>query len=211
LKLGEEETMKVRAVFLSLFFVVCLGLAGYIVARVRPVHVSPGFTLYINQTAFPKEKAPILSATKIRYQKADGNWKTETRYANGRLDVGYGQLGLGVVHVDDANQKLDFVSDMTGAARSFTADYLRKQPGFVGEESILGYQAFHLHWEQNGEFSDSYWCPSLPGYPLKLVSRNDRLRTVFEVTKVVPGDPSFGPPPDYELDRARYQQVHPNN
>lgn len=203
--------MKKSAAIVSGFFVVCLGVSGYNVARVRPVHANSGFTLYISQTAFPKDRNPVLSATKIRYQKADGNWKTETRYANGRLDVGFGQLGLGVVHVEDANQKLDFVSPMTGSTRTFTADFLRKQPGFVGEESILGYQTFHLHWKENGEFSDSYMCPALQGYPLKLVSGNDRLRTVFEVTKIVEGEPSFGPPPSYELDKTRYQQVHPIN
>jgi hypothetical protein len=202
--------MKVKAIIVSAFFVGCLGLAGYIVARVRPV-TNKGFTLYITQTAYPRDQNPILGATKIRYQKADGNWKTETTYANGRLDVGYGQSGLGVVHVDDAKQKLDYLSDMTGSTRNITADYLRKQPGFVGEETILGYQTFHLHWEQNGEYSDSYWCPSLPGYPLKMVSGNDRLKTVFEVIKIVSGEPSFGPPPSYELDKTHYQQVHPSN
>lgn len=203
--------MKFRNVLLPLFFVLCLGVAGYIVARVRPVKARQGFTLYITQTAYPKDREPILTATKVRYQKADGNWKTETTYVNGRLDVGFGQSGIGVVHVDDKNQKLDYLSGMSGQPQRFTPDDWRKNPGFVGEETILGYQTLHIHWEENGEYLDSYLCPALQNHSIRTVSGNARSKTVFEVTKVIHGEPSFDGPPSYRMDTTRYQQTHGNN
>lgn len=203
--------MKVRSVFIPAFFIVCLGVIGYIVAKVQPVAAPQGFTLHITQRAYPKDSSPILTASKVRYQKSDGNWRLETTYSNGRFDLGFGQAGVGVVRVDEKNQKLDYVSQMPGVPQNFTEDYWRKNPGFVGEETILGYKTFHIHWEANGEYTDSYMCPALQGYPLRSVLGNARSRTIFEVTEVILGEPSFTGPPNYQMDMTHYQQVHGNN
>lgn len=202
--------MKFRSISLISIFVISFAVVGYLVAKSGHRGASPGFTLYITQTAYPADAPPIVSATTVRYQKSDGNWKTETTYSNGRVDVGYGQVGKGVVHVDEANHRLEYISGMSGVPQSFTEDYWRRQPAFVGEEDILGYKTFHVHWEQNGDFSDSYMCPSLQGYPLRHVTGNSRLRTVFEVNRVVVGEPSFPAAPNYPLDKSRYEQIHDN-
>ena len=203
--------MKFRSVLVPAFFVVCLGVAGYIVAKVRPIPAPQGFTLHITQTAYPKDRSPILTATKVRYQKSDGNWKTETNYSNGTVDVGFGKAGLGVVRVDEKNQKLDYISQMSGVPQSFTEDYWRKNPGFVGEETILGFKTFHIHWEEKGDYTDSYMCPALQGYPLRSVLGNARSKSIFEVTQVILGEPSFDGPPNYQMDMTHYQQVRGGN
>jgi hypothetical protein len=201
--------MKFRSVLVPTFFVLCLGVAGYIVARVRPVQPRQGFTLHITQTSYPSEGAPIFSATKVRYQKADGSWKTQTTYANGRVDVGFGQPGQGVFHVDDKNQKLDLVSSSSGNIP--TEAELRKMPGFVGEETILGYKTIHMHSEGSGQSVDSFICPALQSYPLRIINSGGRSKTIFEVTKVILGEPSFDSAPNYPVDMKRYQQVHSQN
>lgn len=203
--------MRFRSVLVPAVFIICLGVVGYIVARVRPVPVSRGFTLRINQTAYPKDGPAIQIATKVRYQKPDGNWKVETTYSNGRFDVGFGKVGVGVFRVDEKEHKLDYVSPMSGVPQSFSEEYWRKNPGFVGEETILGFKTFHIHWEGDGDYTDTYVCPSLQGYPLKAVSGNASSKTIFEVTQVTLGEPSFDEPPDYQMDRTRYQQLHGTN
>ncbi|MDX6443514.1 MAG: hypothetical protein QOH71_588 [Blastocatellia bacterium] len=203
--------MKLRNMLMPSFFIICIGVAAYIVARVQPVVAPRGFTLHITQTAYPKDRSPILTATKVRYQKSDGNWKNETTYSDGRLDVGFGQVGVGVVRVDDKNQKLEYVSEMSEVRQNSTEDYWRKNPGFVGEETILGLKTFHIHWENNGEYSDFYMCPALQGYPLRSVSGNARSKTIFEVTQVILGEPSFGGPPAYQTDMTHYQEAHGSN
>ena len=200
--------MKFRSLLLPLFFVFCLAIASYIVAKVRPVQGKQGFTLQITQKAYPSNgAAPILTATKVRYQKSDGSWKTETTYSNGRVDVGFGQPGRGVFHVDDKNQRLDYVSGWSG--QDLSEDALRKMPGFVGEETILGYKTLHMHSGEAGQYADTYLCPTLQSYPLRAVSgSNGGSKTIFEVTQVALGEPSFGTPPNYPVDMARYNEVH---
>lgn len=199
--------MRYRTILAAAFLVLCLAVVGYIVARVRPVPVKQGFTLHITQTVYPPNEAvPIITATKVRQQKSDGSWRAETTYSNGRTDVGFGQPGRGVFHVDDKNQKLDYLSESSGRGVS-EVDWT-KQPGFAGEETILGYKTFHMHWEENGEYSDSYMCPALQGYPLKLISGNARNKTVIEATQVILGEPLFEAVANYPVDKKRYEQTH---
>jgi hypothetical protein len=185
---------------------------GLIVAKVHHVQGQEGFTLRITQTAYPADRAPIVSATKVRYQKADGSWKMETTYSNGRIDVGFSQPGRGVFHVNQENQRLDYLSENSGDYRSYSTneDRLRSDPKFVGTETILGFKTFHIHSDspEAGQYVDSYICPALQGYPLRVISGDTKgNKTVFDTTQVILGEPSFTVP-NYPVDTSQYKEIH---
>ncbi len=199
--------MNLRDLAGPVFFVLCLAVAGLIVAMRGTPKAAPlqGFTLYITQTAYPSDRAPFVSAIKVRQTKADGSWKLTTTYSNGRVDVGYGQPGRGVFAVDEKNQKLEYLS--AASSRPLADIDWRKEPTFVGEETILGYQTYHLHREgEHGEYTDSYMCPTLQGFPLRSISGNARSKTAWEVTQVVLGEPSFEAAPNLPVSTERYEQ-----
>lgn len=198
--------MKLKGILSIAFLVVCLAGAGLVVGTRRSFNARPmkGFTLYISQTTYPIEGAPLQTATKIRQQKSDGSWKLQTTYSDGRVDIGYGEPARGVFAVDNKNQKLEYVS---GSSAHPLADIdWTKESGFVGEETILGYKTFHLHSESDGQYTDSYMCPSLQGYPLKLINGNARSKTVWEVTQIILEEPSFDSAPDLPVSTKRFNE-----
>jgi hypothetical protein len=97
--------MTLKSILASAFLVLSLAAAGLVVAmRGTQKPLLKGFTLYITQTSYPVDSAPIFTGTKVRRQKSDGSWKLETTYANGKVEVGYGEPGRGVFAVDQKNQ-----------------------------------------------------------------------------------------------------------
>jgi hypothetical protein len=207
--LSKENEMKLKGILVISLFLFSLGLAGYIVARVHHAQIKQGFTLQIRITDYRADgSGPIISATKTRYQKADGSWEMLTNYPNGRVDVGFGQVGRGVFHVDEKNRRLDYLSGLS--PRDVTEESLRATPGFVAEEALLGFKTFHFHstLEETGESIDSYLCPALQGYPVKVISTSKNgAKNIYEVTQVVLGEPSFVVP-NYPVDMTRYEQTH---
>jgi hypothetical protein len=68
---------------------------------------------------------------------------------------------------------------------------------------------FHLHAPSTivpGDYTDSYICPELRGYPLRIVSGSRNTRTVFEVTQVIAGEPSFTVA-NYPVDSSQFDQL----
>jgi hypothetical protein len=197
--------MTPKSILAAAFLVLSLAAAAFVVAmRGTPKPPMTGFTLYITQITYPSDRAPIYTATKIRRQRSDGSWKLETTYANGRVEVGYGEPGRGVFTLDQENQKLEYLSG--SSARPLADIDWRTQPGFAGEETIRGYKTYHIHSENEGNYVDSYMCPDLQGYPLRVVTGNGRSKTVFEVTQVVLGEPSFESAPNLPVSTDRFQE-----
>ena len=197
--------MTLKGILAAAFLVLSLAAVALVVAmRGTPKPPLTGFTLYITQTSYPADGAPIYTATKVRRQKHDGSWKIETTYANGRVDIGYGEPNRGVFALDQKNQKLEYLS---GSSSRPLADIdWRTQPGFTGEETILGYKTYRIHSGDEGNYVDSYMCPELQGYPLRVVTGNGRSKTIFEVTRVVLGEPSFESAPDLPISTERFEQ-----
>ena len=197
--------MTLKSILAATFLVLSLAAVAFVVAmRGTPKPPLTGFTLHITQTSYPADSAPIYTATKIRRQKSDGSWKVETTYASGRVDVGYGEPGRGVFALDPKNQKLEYLS---GSSSRPLADIdWRTQPGFAGEETILGYKTYRIHSGDRDNYVDSYMCPELQGYPLRIVSGNGRSKTVFEVTQVVLGEPDFESVPNLPVSTERFEE-----
>lgn len=203
--------MKFRTVLVPALLLISFAGVAFVVSKLTRAQHPQGFTLRITQTAYPPNHDPVLSAVTVRYQKSNGNWKTETTYSNGRVAVGFAQPGRGVFHVDEKNQKLDYLSESNGNYAQFATDESRlsADPKFVGEETILGLKTFHLHSESDsatGNYSDVYICPALQGYPLRSVSGSKNGKTVFEVTQVMWGEPAFSVP-SYRVDTSQFQET----
>lgn len=196
--------MKLKTLLPLFFLALCLAAAGLVVGMRRVKPAMRGFTLYITQTSYPSTGAPIQTATKVRRQKPDGSWKLETTYSSGRFDVGYGEPGRGVFALNQRSQQLDYLSPSSG--RSLADIDWTKYPGFAGEEMILGYKTFLIHTEGEGGYTDAYMCPTLEGYPLRLVSGNSRSKTVWETTQVILGEPQFESAPNLPVSKELYEQ-----
>ena len=55
---------------------------------------------------------------------------------------------------------------------------------------------------------DTYVCPALQGYPVKVESTfRNGAKNIIEVVQVIPGEPSF-PVADYPVDTKQYEAVH---
>ena len=201
--------MKSKTLFAGLMFVGSLTAAAFIVAKVRPVQNPQGFTLVVKVVDYPADGSPPrISTIKVRNHKANGDWRLENIYPNGRVDVGFGQMGRGVYHVNEQNKKLDYLSG--ASPRDVTETKLRSLPGFAGEETFLGYKVFHYRnvSEETGEVMDTYVCPALQGYPVKTVSTfRNGAKNIMEVVQVIPGEPSFTVA-DYPVDTKHYESVH---
>lgn len=201
--------MRWKALFVGLLFVGSMTAAAFIVAKVRPVENPQGFTLVVKVVDYPADgSAPRISAMKVRNHKANGDWRLQNIYPNGRVDVGFGQMGRGVFHVDEQNKRLEYLS---GASPRDLADTkLRSLPGFVAEETFLGYKVFHYRTvsEETGEVTDTYASPALQGYPIKIVSTfRNGAKNIMEVVQVIPGEPSFTVA-EYPVDTKHYEAVH---
>jgi len=202
--------MNLRSFLLGVLMIGSLTTVGYIVfAKGKHSPQSQqGFTLAITNNAYPINGAAFVSMTSVRYQKADGSWKKISTLPDGRTSVAYGQPGRGVFEVDEKDRKLIYVGPTSGTMPN--EEQLRADPKFAGEETILGYRTLHLHFdEQGGQYTDSYFCPDLQGYPLRTVTvSSNGSRTVWEATKITPGEPSFETMPNYEVDESRFKAIH---
>jgi hypothetical protein len=201
--------MRIKTVAVAALSVVSLLGSAFIVAKVKRFPGKQGFTLLIRTTDYPADgRAPILASTKVRYHKADGSWKMDTSYANGRVDVGFGQMGRGVFHVDEKNKRLDYLSGISLHDRT-EAD-LKSSSDFAGEETLLGFKTLHFHRvsDLTGEVSDTYLCPALQNFPIKAVTTGrNGAKTVYETVQVILGEPSFSTT-DYPVDMKHYEEVH---
>lgn len=201
--------MKPKALFIGLLFVGSLTAAAFIMAKIRPpAQNTQGFSLVIKVVEYPADgSAPWIDAIKVRNHKANRDFRLQTTYANGRVDVGFGQMGRGVFHVDENNKRLNYFSGMS--PRDLSDTKMRSLEGFVAEETFLGYKVFHYRivTEETGEVTDSYICPALQGYTVKTVSTSrNGAKSILEVVQVIPGEPSFTVA-DYPVDTKHYEAV----
>ena len=202
--------MNLRSLSLGSLLIGTLTMVGFIVFA-KGKHNPPmqqGFTLTITNMVYPANGTPFVSGTTTRYQRSDGSWKKMTTLPDGRINVGYGKPGRGVFEVDENDHKLIYVGPSSGMMPNEAQ--LRADPKFVGEERVSGYRTLHLHFaEPNGQYTDTYFCPDLQGYPLRTVTvSSSGSRTVWEATQITSGEPSFEAIPDYPVDESRFNKIH---
>ena len=173
-----------------------------------------GFTIISRQVHQPTDGAPVLVAEIERYQKSDGSWRLTTTYYNPdgtirKVDNGYGQLGRGVFQVNEKAMRLNFISPMSAQAHVVSASEMRKDPNFVREDSVLGYQTFVSRQPgEDGDYAEVYRAPALQGMPIKIVFSSEAGTTVIEPTRIVLAEPSetvFTAMPDYQVNYVNFE------
>lgn len=173
-----------------------------------------GFTMTSRQVHTPADGAPVLVADIERYQKSDGSWRLTTTYYNPdgtirKVDNGFGQLGRGVFQVNEKARLLNLISPMSPQARIVSASDLRKDPNFVREDFVLGYETFVSRQPgEDGAYAEVYRAPALQGMPIKMIFSSEEGTTVIEPTQIALGEPSeivFTAMPDYQVNYEGFE------
>jgi hypothetical protein len=173
-----------------------------------------GFTMTSRQVHQPADGSPVLVAEIERYQKSDGSWRLTTTYYNAdgtirKVDNGFGQLGRGVFQVNEKAMRLNFISPMSPQAHVVSASDMRKDPNFVREESVLGYETFVSRQPgEDGAYAEVYRAPALQGMPIKIIFSSEAGTTVIEPIRIALGEPSeavFTAMPDYQVNYEHFE------
>lgn len=196
--------------------VLTLGLVSMVVAFVVNRHrkATPvTFKMVSSQKFVRADGKSIVQAEIKRFQRSDGSYSQFTaRYNEDGSVAGttrvLGLLGRGVFGVNENDQKLIFQSAKRHAFHEINEEALRKDPGYIGEDTILGYRVLG---QRSADSADVvYLAPGLGGIPLKLLNYNpDGSYTVIEAMKIELGEPSeseFGGIPDYRVDYSFYER-----
>ena len=173
-----------------------------------------GFTMTSRQVHTSADGASALVADIERYQKSDGSWRLTTTYFNPdgtirKVDNGVGQLGRGVFQVKETTKLLNFISPMSPQTHVVSADDMRKDPNYVREDSVLGYQTFVSRQPgEDGAYAEVYRAPALQGMPIKIIFSSGAGTTVIEPIKIALGEPSetvFTAMPDYQVNYVDFE------
>jgi hypothetical protein len=168
-----SNRFKTLSITVFLLGAVTAGFAYSVKLAQRP-KPAIGFTITSRQTAALVDGTPAGSITEVRYQKSDGSWKQVRTYfgPDGKMlkeDIGFGQSGRGVFHVDKENKALQFLSQMEVQTVNKAAYDRHKDEKFVRDDTVLGYKTEVLRFTQDdgSGYTDKYFAPALQGLPIK--------------------------------------------
>ena len=156
-----------------------------------------GFTITSKETFTPSDGGtPLLGITKVRYQKSDGTWKEVRTYHNPdgtvkEINTAFAQIGRGVFQVDEKNRTLTFISFKRVKQLDSTTYDPRKDPRFIREDSVFGYQTQVLRFpEDDGSgYTEIHLAPALQNFPIKQVHVSSKGTAVEEPVKIEVGNP----------------------
>jgi len=176
----------------------------------RAQATAPAYTMIQRKTFFPKEGGSVLQSVSKRMQRSDGSWKDiATTYNNDgtvqEINQLFGISGRGVFALHPTEQKLIFESPKRHAFHVMNEEAIRKDPTFIGEQTILGFKCLGQRFPDGTEV---YLSTDL-SFPLKEVITSDKGRQVIEAIKIDFGEPSeneFGTFPNYPVDYSFYEQ-----
>ena len=149
--------------YLGLSVIVILVAAGTYLAGSKLLKSST-FVVYQVERMNSQETRQV-----VRAYKPSGEWmETSTNIKTGVKQIMLGTTDAGVVRVDETKKENEFVG---GWAMPITAEEIKKDPGFIDETEILGYQVLRVRLESktDGSAIDIYRAPKLHGMILKLV------------------------------------------
>jgi hypothetical protein len=187
-----------------------LVVVGHAIQR-PPSHTLGAFKLTSKQSFVQPDGNRIVQAEIKRIQLPDGSYTQMTsRFAEDGSRQSpvrmVGIVGRGVFTVDDEHHRLIFRSARNHAFQ-INEEALRKQPGYFGEDRILGYRVLIQRSTDVDEVV--YLSPDL-GIPLKILSYNpDGSYTAIEAENIEFGEgvsKEFEPIPGYAVDYSLYER-----
>jgi len=208
--------MRTRTAKYSAAIVFTLGLVSMVVALVinhRRISAPVALKMVSSQRFVRADGKSIVQAEIKRFQRSDGSYSQFTTHYNEDGSVAgtarlLGIVGRGVFGVNEKDRQLIFQSAKRHAFHEINEEALRKDPGYIGEDTILGYRVLG---QRSPDSSDVvYLAPSLGGIPLKLMSYYpDGSYMVIEPVKIELGEPTeseFGEVPAYPVDYNLYER-----
>lgn len=162
-----------------------------------------------------------LLHTTTRYQRSDGIYKFRRTYparegdANRTLTY-FGYVGLGLFRLDEAGQRLVFITSESDEQSEDLETALRADPRFDREEDVRGQRAVVLRipGQDRAAYKEEYRATALGGIPIKSVEHTPRGREVWEPTSIELGEPAAslfaglnGYTPDYTQYERKIQRM----
>jgi|GEM_PF-4774716 len=187
-------------------FTVSISLAAFIAAaaltrsgvlRQRetvPYFGSNGWTLKRNIILTPTSSEPRIVGRDVLYFAADGRCRQVTyRLGDDGTEicetVSVWIPGRGAFHEMSRDQQLVYVSDYEGFGGDIDVRLARKDPNYVSDQQILGYNcALTRIVNPDGTASEYYEGYNFSRYPLKVISRNHEAIKAWEPTAIEIGE-----------------------
>jgi hypothetical protein len=174
------------------FGVFLLGLVSAGIAYSSRPSLPVDVFIVSERTFIPAGGAPVNQGTDERLQKSDGSYvdikKFKTPEGQIQTQTLFSEIGRGAFRVDEKTKTLHFLSDASPATQQLTEEVYRRQPAFVGEDTLLGYRVLvtkDIHGE--GNYTELYRAPDLQWQILKRVHGNEAGTTVIEAKEVKTG------------------------
>lgn len=168
------------------------------------------FSKVSNQIFYTGDGKATIHAVIKKYVRSDGSYKQITLKDGQPPSVLYSITGWGVFGVRDEDHMLVFRSPKHHAFHPIDEAALRKDPTFVGEDTILGYRVLVQRFpgSKPGEYDEECRAPALDGALLRDVSAGaSGNRDVMEAVSITLGEPDpneFGNLPNYPIDYGPY-------
>ena len=160
----------------------------------------PAFTLSMRIVNYDVSGNVLTADSATRYQSSHGDWRYAFSFGNNSLETIY-LRGHGVYLGDSFSGRLIKVWDSAAGCPSVTADELRRDPKFVGTESVLGFTAYILRERIMTYVVETYFVPALKRIPFKRTHVfADGHKLVEEPISITMGEPTQTDlaGPDYE-------------
>ncbi|MDT7602422.1 MAG: hypothetical protein QOF61_419 [Acidobacteriota bacterium] len=120
-----------------------------------------------------------------RYYSSDGNWRGFVQSAMGSRIDRVGEAGRGVFIIDSKTKEKHLQSPFPGHPH----DKPKESKDYVRTETILGYIADVLRYEQGGKTHELYRAADLNGDIIKTVYRDQTVTRTLEPVSIVLGEP----------------------
>jgi hypothetical protein len=176
----------------------------------------PAFTITWEGIETSAEGQSRLLHTTTRYQRSDGIYKFVRTYParagdGGRALTYFGYAGLGLFYLDEARDRLIFITPQSDEQSEDLEAALRADPLFDREEDVRGQRVLVLrtHGEDSAIHKEEYRAPALGGIIVKSVESSPRGREVWEPTSIELGEPTaslFAGFERYAPDYTRYER-----
>lgn len=207
-----------RKYFVIVLLMAAAGVAG-VAARAGVNYLSErgtrsGYTVVWQVTNYDENGEAVPYRTETRYVSANGNWRAVERYADGRTEEMFAEVGRGVFLA--RGDKMHFLSDYPEVP-AVSDRRLRNSRDYLRTETVLGLTA-HVSKVGNADappdWMEFYRAPALGGDYIKVVERDPQTHRLVHVTEpisITPGEPAPAQvrgPEGLPVDFTNYEKLH---
>lgn len=204
MKTALSKRFRVLSIALFITGAVSVVIAYSLPSRGPETRPAKGFTIVTKETIKlndPKQQAnPQQSdyVITVRHQKSDGTWKeVRTAYKSDgkviREHISFGIPGKGV-YQDSGKGELEFLSAMPSTEVTSLVPIVdsHRDPRFVREEVVQGYNTYVLHYkvDDNGSYEEENYAPELNNYPIRSVKVAPYGVSTTEMVQLTLGNPA---------------------